>query len=422
MSYLSRYRQRINAKGTTIQKRIKREIHDNFYEYLARTPQQEQITRLNSGNEYTVSILTRRISATETFFQILAPLEMEEPLQQGVLLSWNNYIWIVFVAEDQRSEHHETYFRGEIKKCNHPLRWVDRFGKIREAYGYWKGNLRGDLRYQTTSNGFGSSFAFVYADITGDVEVIVPIDKHTKLLKEQDTFIMNDKAWELVDKDDFSYPGIIGLLLKRTMKDSIKDDMQKQLARVDRIGSWRLVIENGNESSMVIGQEQDLRINIYENDNLVTFNPPEWKYEISDSTVVSFDGITLRGLNHGSATLKISLVDAPDLFTEMNISIASVTDYIIHYSLEGNATIREGGRDYTYIAKRTYNGTEDIEVCFKFMIEGNMRQLVTVKQISKTTCRLITNRQGRFGNIKLIAYDESNEHREELNITVRSVL
>lgn len=407
LNYLNRYKKRLQATGNSPKEKVEFEQRRNFKHYLDETPNRELI--YIDDNEYEVSILSKKINQKETFLQILAPLTV--PLHQGSVIFWNDSYWIITIGEEQ---YKQTHFRGELKKCNNILRWVDKYGAVKKVHCYISGNISGDLKYQTSSNGFGSTFSFSYASINGNIQIIVPMNEDTNNIKEEYQFILNNKKWNLTDIDDFSYEGIIGLLLKRAMKNPITDDLEESLADADRIGSWRIVIENGNNYSLYKNYEQELKINIYNNNNLVTIDKPKLGYYISNPDVIEFNNNTIKAIGNGSTTLEIFIEESPTIRATIEIEVTEKPIINYSYSLEGNSIIKEGGRKYKYTAYRMYNSEEDIGAVFNFSIQN--KTLAHVEVIDRNSCYVVTNNFRKYGKIILVATDGLNAQEKVIEI------
>lgn len=426
MSYMDLYKKRVSSKGATIYDRIIKEQHDNFYNYLARTPERESIriidpTQKDEDSKFSlphiVAILSKKEQEKEKYFQILAPLEV--PLDQGTLVEWNDSVWMIFVADEK---YKKTHFKGVLKKCNNFLKWIDKYGHLCSVNCYIKGSSKPDFEYKTSSSGFGSTFEFAYAKVSGDIEVILPKNKQTNLLKEQDIFILHNKAWELTEMDDFSYEGIIGLLLKRVMVDSINDDLINDIAEIDRLNSWRIVIENGLTHSLIAaGQTQKLDINIYKDNNIVTSDIPKLNYSIEDPNIIKFDldTNTIIALKDGTTKLRIFIDECVDFFVELNVEVGGISELEVFYSVTGDDILKEGGNEYTYTARRVYNGEEDVLANFEFSVVDG-RKLVQLTKINRNTCIIKTNNQSRYGKIVLKVTDGLELQKK--NITIESFI
>lgn len=408
LDYLKKYKQKIEITGTTPKERVEFKQRSDFERYLRKSPNREII--YIDEQSYEVVILSKKINQKESYLQILASLDV--PLHQGIIIFWHDNFWLVTIAEEQKRQNH---FKGELKKCNNILKWVDKYGAIKQTYCYIFGNIFGDLRYQTSTNGFGSTFSFSYASINGSIQIIIPLTEDTKNIKEEYQFILNNKKWNLTDIDDFSYEGLIGLLLKRAMKNPITDDLKEGLADADRVNSWKIIVENGNNYSLVKGYEQELEINLYNNDNLVTIDKPELEYYISDPNVIKFDGKKIKAIDNGKAILEICIKESPTIKTVVNIEVNNSPVINYHYNLTGNAFIKQGGRKYKYIASRMYNSEEDIEAIFNFSIKG-LVTLATLEVIDRNSCYIITNNNNKYGKITLIADDGLTKQTKEIEI------
>lgn len=397
-NYFDIYKKKLNVYGDSVSEKVETEKRIIFEKYLNSSPNRRTV--YIDDDYYEIIILTQKQTSSQATFKILVPLNV--PIKQGTIIFWKERYWIVDIANVQKEQ---TYFSGTMNACNNIIRWVDKYGAIHEAHCYIKGNnTGGDLQYKTSSNGFGSNFSFTYASVNGKIQIVIPKNEYTKNIKEEYQFILNNKKWTLVEIDDFSYDGVIGLLLERAIKNPITDDIESGLADANRVGSWSIQVENGYKYSLYKGNEQDLTINVYNNGNIVEINKPKISYKINNKNIISFNDNKIKAIENGKAEIEFYLEESPTIKATVFIEVEDSPVINYYYNFIGNDKIKEGGREYTYTAQRMYNGEEDVNAVFKFEI-NDIYSLVTIKQIDKNNCIIKTNNRNKFGKIKLTVSD-----------------
>lgn len=391
------YAARINVHGTNRIDRIINEQQSNFEKYLSRTPNRKQF--FIDGVGYYGSILLKKDEQNNTHLHLLAPFSV--PLKTGTLLQWNNSYWIVLYEVEPKKT---SSFNGVIKKCNHELKWIDKYGIERSTPCYISGYAGSDLQYKTSANGFGANSSFLFSSSNALLNVIVQANSETQILENEDRFVLNREAWILDNVDSISSNDLIYLQLKHVMRNKNDDDLDNSLANTDYLNSWSLKIVNGDEISLYPGDSVPIEVLLYELNDIV-HTPVDLTWTVSDDSIIKLDGDTVKGLAAGEATLTVAISECEDVFDTLKIVVEESPQLNVYYSFDGDLTLKQG-ETKRYKVTKTVNGKVDELVKFKFKLEDPLKITYGLKRIDNSTVEIKAKTKVGTGHLKLIATDD----------------
>ena len=136
-SYYNIFRSRMTADGFTYKEQIENLARKNFNNYLAETPTSVDIRY--QENNYKVAIVENRQDESRLSKQMLSSIYDYFPV--GSLIFWNYFqpidcpenFWIVWKIQQNSIQDHNVSY---ISRCNHKLKWIDKYGIRHEQYVY----------------------------------------------------------------------------------------------------------------------------------------------------------------------------------------------------------------------------------------------------------------------------------------------
>lgn len=224
-----------------------------------------------------------------------------------------------------------------------------------------------------------------------------PIDRATN-------FIVEDESWSVIEYDHTSVPGIIYLSLTEGKINSIYDDVQNDLADLDKLAKYELsmppitqIFHLGDhiEPKFTLtknGQPSDVPIDLLTSDKKIVRN---------------IDG-ELIAVGKGQVTIIAQLKDYPDIKQEIVITVGEEEKVFSAY-IEGADKIRLD-RESDYVLQ----GTEELTATPLFTIDNE--QLAKIVAITSTGCIIHANANNKLGTIILSAQYNDKVYTKTISI------
>jgi hypothetical protein len=146
------------------------------------------------------------------------------PLSTGDLVLWNSENWLTLIVDNMGSG---IYYRGTIRKCVSSLKWKNSSGVAKEAYF--------TFNVQSTAN-FGVEEGRVINLGNERRQIIIQSNADTQLIKKDQRFIFDGRAWKVIAKDGL-IAGLIYLTLEEDTTNTAKDDVINRVANSSDGGS-----------------------------------------------------------------------------------------------------------------------------------------------------------------------------------------
>lgn len=213
-----------------------------------------------------------------------------------------------------------------------------------------------------------------------------PIDRATN-------FIIEDELWTVVEYDHTSVPGIIYLSTTEGKVNLIYDDLENDIADIDRLANYELSTPLEIQN-FAIGQPINPVFTLTKNGNPydaeVTF--------ITQNKKIAriIDGV-LTAVGEGETSIIVQLVEFPDITTTINIKVNNEESVFSAY-IKGADKIRLDRQSTYYLI-----GTKEINEPVKFSLDT---ELASIINIENNKCILHANNKNLLGNFVLSAeYD-----------------
>lgn len=296
IDYLDTYLARINKLGANHKERELNASIIEFEKYLTQHPSSENI--VVNGNTEVVSIISNKQDETKMTKKILARLDSE--LIPGSLFTWNGDTWIVYFQETNPNE---AYHSNLAVRCNEIIKWINEYGVLRQSPCYVVGNMM-----STIKNNFRTWNSTITPLPNQFLDLITPYIADIKLGQK---FLIDSRAWIIVEYDTISVPGIMYISLTEDKVDRQQDNLALAVANYDELNSYTIELTT-SDIEVVMGTNYNIfPIVKYKGQVLST---AQVGYEIVDETVASatniIGGAQISGITIGATSLRISLEGA----------------------------------------------------------------------------------------------------------------
>lgn len=224
-----------------------------------------------------------------------------------------------------------------------------------------------------------------------------PIDRATN-------FIVEEESWTVVEYDHTSVPGIIYLSLTENKINSIYDDVENDIADLDKLANYVLSIPEPIQT-FKINEPIIPSFTLMKNGKICN---EEIGYKTTDKKKARFINDVLTAVGIGSVDIIIYLIKYPEISKTLTIDIVEEEQQFAAY-IDGNDFIRLDRKEsYSLI------GTSDIDGIVAFTLEKT--DLATIKIDSSNQCTIIANAKNKLGTIKLVAEYNGNRYEKEIAI------
>ena len=235
MNYLDVYFSRINHMGETTAERIRNSGIRSFEKWLAESPHTIRNLSVERGIYFDGIILTSKDKEYEKI--MFLEVANDIPLLIGDIMNWtlddgSIEKWILIQEEKKVNGTFRSFW---IVRCNYLMKWIDAQGHLQQSWAYFVSSLdskiKGNFR---TWNNLITPQPNKYAEL---LMPRYPIDRATN-------FIVEEESWTVVEYDHTSVPGIIYLSLTEGKINSIYDDVENNIADMDKQAQYKLLIPN----------------------------------------------------------------------------------------------------------------------------------------------------------------------------------
>ena len=379
-NYLETYFSRVNFLGKNVAEVATNAGIRSFEKWLSESPNVPQ-NELSIRDEifFKGIILSDKDSESKKIKHLLVSLDI--PIEIGDIVKWDDEFWLVYQKEKKVRELYQTFY---IIKCNYNLKWIDDSGFLCESYCYFLSSLDTKIKENfRTWNSLITPLPNKYA------EIILPthnISRHTK-------FIVEDEGWYVVEMDFSSVKGITYLSLTEDKINSINDDLENDIADIDKLASYKFVFPK-DKQIFKVGEIINPVFSILKNGNPVI---EKTHFSLEEKGVLSINkDKEIFAAQEGKSFMKIILTEHPEFYTI--------------YEVEVNNSIPEQNSGYIYGKdKIKLDNTNEYEIIllnsdildFNFSISDE--KLVRIEKIDINKCKLTANDDNLLGTVELTA-------------------
>ena len=371
MNYLDVYFSRINHLGDTTAERIRNGGIRSFEKWMAESPHTVQDLSVERGLYFNGIILTNKDKEYQKI--MFLNVANDTDIQVGDIMNWsldNGDIekWLLIQEEKKVNGTYKTFW---IVRCNYLMKWIDKQGHLQQSWSYFVSSLDSKIK-----GNFRTWNSLITPQPNKYAELLMPrysIDRATN-------FIVEEESWTVVEYDHTSVPGVIYLSLTENKINSIYDDVENNIADLDKKARYDIILPEG---------EQNFSIGSLINPILVlTKNGVPYKEEIEfiplNKEYIRVVNGELIAKKEGTTEIIVRLKKYPEAFQKtisININAAETPfsayikgadnirlDRVSYYVLEGTQPIIEQvefsiieGNEYATILPFTNEEKETLE-------------------------------------------------------------
>ena len=180
-----------------------------------------------------------------------------------------------------------------------------------------------------------------------------PIDRATN-------FIVEEESWAVVEYDHTSVPGVIYLSLTENKINSIYDDVENNIADLDKLAKYSIVLPDANPQIFSLGEIKPV-FTIFKNgvpylntEKDVEEMEKQIEYEVQQKSIVKNNNGKLVGIKAGTTDVILKLKNDPSVQATLHIQIEETESKVTDFSLyiEGKDKVRLDNEE-KYIYKTT---------------------------------------------------------------------
>ena len=395
MNYLDVYFSRINHLGETTAERIRNGGKRSFEKWLAESPHTIRNLSVEREIYFDGIILTSKDKEYEKIMFLEVALDI--PIQVGDIMNWtlddgSIEKWILIQEEKKVNGTFRSFW---IVRCNYYLKWIDNQGHLQASWAYFVSSLdskiKGNFR---TWNNLITPQPNKYAEI---LMPRYPIDRATN-------FIVEDESWTVVEYDYSSVPGIIYLSLTEAKVNAIYDDIENDIADLDKLAIYNLSIPE-QVQIFEINEPINLVFTLMKNGQP---SSEEVEFISTNKKIAKIIDGQLTAVGSGTVDIIIQLKQYPAIQKNVQITIGEEEKVFSAY-IEGNDNLKLD-RIGIYLLK----GTEDISGEIEFSINDN--SLAKIIKINNNSCEVRANAKNKLGKVILSASYQEKIYTKEISI------
>ena len=395
MNYLDVYFSRINHLGETTAERIRNGGKRSFEKWLAESPHTIRNLSVERGIYFDGIILTSKDKEYEKIMFLEVALDI--PIQVGDIMNWtlddgSVEKWILIQEEKKVNGTFRSFW---IVRCNYFIKWIDNQGHLQVSWAYFVSSLdskiKGNFR---TWNNLITPQPNKYAEL---LLPRYPIDRATN-------FIVEDESWTVVEYDRSSVPGIIYLSLTESKVNAIYDDLENDIADLDKLAIYNLSVPEVTQI-FTIGETIELTFTLMKNG---IPSDEEVEFISTNTDVVKMIDNELKAVAEGEADIIIQLKQYPAVQKIITIQVGEEKNEFSAY-IEGSDILR-----LDRIGVYTLKGTEEITGEVTYSISDNT--LAKIIEIKNNSCYVRANAKNKLGKIIISAEYNNNTYVKEISI------
>jgi len=412
MNYLDVYFSRINHLGETTAERIRNGGKRSFEKWLAESPHTLKNLSVERGIYFDGIILTSKDKEYEKIMFLEVALDVL--IKVGDIMNWalddgSVEKWILIQEEKKVNETFRSFW---IVRCNYLMKWIDNEGHLQSSWAYFVSSLdskiKGNFR---TWNNLITPQPNKYAEL---LMPRYPVDRATN-------FIVEDESWTVVEYDYSSVPGVIYLSLTETKVNMIYDDIENDVADLDKMAVYDLSIPDGIQTFKV-NEIINLTFTLMKNGNPIN---EEVEFISTNKRIVKpmhIDIINqetgekeckeaLVAIAKGTVEIIIQLKKYPKIYKKVTIMIDSAEKEFSAY-IEGPNSIRLANKATYYL-----KGTEEINGEIEFIISDT--KYAKIVEFVENGCKVEANSKNLLTDqspITLTALYQDKVYKKEISI------
>ena len=397
MNYLDVYFSRINHMGETTAERIRNGGIRSFEKWLAESPHTIRNLSVERGIYFDGIILTSKDKEYEKI--MFLEVANDIPLLIGDIMNWtlddgSIEKWILIQEEKKVNGTFRSFW---IVRCNYLIKWIDAQGHLQQSWAYFVSSLdskiKGNFR---TWNSLITPQPNKYAEL---LMPRYPIDRATN-------FIVEKESWTVVEYDHTSVPGVIYLSLTEGKINSIYDDVENNIADLDKLAKYDLVMPPLTQI-FHLGDHIEPIFTLTKNGEVCN---EEIEFISEDKKIVRKIDNDLIAVGKGTVIISAILKNHPSIIQKVTVTVGELEE-----EQEFSAYI-EGPDNIRLDRKALYKLKGTIE------LNGNVDYIIndvsyaSIITSDNDSCVIQANAKNKLGTIILSAFYNNKEYTKEIRI------
>lgn len=414
MSYLEVYQSRINHLGETTAERIRNGGIRSFYKWMSESPHTVRQLSVERGLYFDAIILTSK----DKEYQKIMFLNVANniPLQVGDIMDWkldDGTIekWLLISEEKKVNGTYRTFW---IVRCNYLMKWIDNDGHLQSCWSYFVSSLDSKIKgnYRTWNH-------LITPQPNKYAEILMP----RREIGRATNFIVEEESWQLIEYDHTSVPGTIYLSLTENKINTIYDDVENNIADLDKRARYALALPPTTQVFKV-GDVIKPIFTIMKNGIPMKITDEDIEYKSKNKNIAKQQGTELRAIGEGEVDIQVIVKSCTDIEPDeliIHIKVGNQTEEFSCY-IDGEDKIRLGRTNiYTL---RDVNGEVVSDVTFtidkleiaKFIEKDKAGKDKNTDITNYNPCAVQANSRNKLGAITLSAVANGQSYTKIIQI------
>lgn len=394
MNYLDVYFSRLNHLGETTAERIRNGGIRSFEKWMAESPHTVRDLSVERGLYFDGIILTSKDKEYQKIMFLNVANDIA--IQIGDIMNWtldNGEIekWLLIQEEKKVNGTYRTFW---IVRCNYLMKWIDAQGHLQESWSYFVSSLSDKIK-----GNFRTWHSLITPQPNKYAELLMP----RYPIQRATNFIVEEESWNVIEYDHTSVPGLIYISLTENKINSIYDDVNSNIADLDKLAKYEILLPDG-EQNFSVGDVINPTFTLTKNG--VPFNADIELLSNNKKLVKNVNGELIASAE-GTADIIVKLKDYPEIQRTFSINITSIQMEFSAY-IDGPDIIRLD-------RKATYHlqGTSEIDGEVIFNIDSSLASII---EVNNNQCVIHANNKNKLGDFILTATYDNKVYEKTIRI------
>ena len=394
MNYLNTYFSRVNHLGETTAERIRNGGIRSFEKWLAESPHTLRNLSVERGLYFSGIILSNKDKEYQKIMFLNVANDI--PIQIGDIMNWpleDGTIekWLLIQEEKKVNGTYRTFW---IVRCNYLMKWIDKEGHLQQSWSYFVSSLSDKIK-----GNFRTWHSLITPQPNKYAELLMP--KYP--IERATNFIVEEESWSLIEYDHTSVPGIMYLSLTENKINSIYDDVENNIADLDKLARYELLVADETQSFNI---NEPIVPTFTLTKNGIPYNA-EINLLPTNKQYARIINNQLTAIKEGTTDIIIQLKDFPEIKKTLTININNGQAPFVAY-LEGADTIKLD-RQSMYSLK----GNQNIDGEVIFTLDTSLAKIVSH---NNNECLIQANNKNKLGEFTLFANYNDQQYSKVIRI------
>lgn len=394
MNYLNTYFSRVNHLGETTAERIRNGGIRSFEKWLAESPHTLRNLSVERGLYFSGIILSNKDKEYQKIMFLNVANDI--PIQIGDIMNWpleDGTIekWLLIQEEKKVNGTYRTFW---IVRCNYLMKWIDKEGHLQQSWSYFVSSLSDKIK-----GNFRTWHSLITPQPNKYAELLMP--KYP--IERATNFIVEEESWSLIEYDHTSVPGIMYLSLTENKINSIYDDVENNIADLDKLARYELLVADETQSFNI---NEPIVPTFTLTKNGIPYNT-EINLLPTNKQYARIINNQLTAIKEGTTDIIIQLKDFPEIKKTLTININNEQAPFVAY-LDGADTIKLD-RQGMYSLK----GNQNIDGEVIFTLDTSLAKIVSH---NNNECLIQANNKNKLGEFTLFANYNDQQYSKVIRI------